>query len=452
MIRAWGLVAALSVGVAACQPDTCGDIECIMNHLELTLDGHAAPLTALPAGMVPSAMGPTTTVSLASFGLLVTPISSPNWGDPVLMMEAGLPAHAGIGSADEAQTPTITNQPADISLATTDSEVGIALSIADPNREIPTLAFTPFDLADGRPYPHCVWLTRTDRDGRDVQQVILRARITAFIQRIDFSSGGSSCTNPNLKLPNGLPANLAINACPMGQKPCGSGCIPETGTVCCYQAGKGGDSTSYCPNGSGGATEGNCPAGAPGGSMWSCSTDGNLMSLDCPSGQHHCGELCYFDDHPCCPIGTKDPQCLAGAPLFAGPPVAVHVKGPVDTGPSLGGGGGGGSGGSGGGSGGGGGPCSGGGQYGSARFCIQDGTSSTCSCNVDASQTNMCITPAFWQQYFGSSFPPMCARQGTSCVASDGRTMTTYCCPGLSCIGAGGPACGSGQGTCQPHS
>jgi hypothetical protein len=29
--------------------------------------------------------------------------------------------------------------------------------------------------------------------------------------------------------------------------------------------------------------------------------------------------------------------------------------------------------------------------------------------------------------------------------------MTNYCCPGLTCIGAGGPACGSGQGTCQVH-
>ena len=459
MIRALGVAALCAAGLAACQPDRCTDIECVMSHAELTLDGKSAPLTSLPAGLVPEAMGPPAmTLALNGFGLLITPISAPNWGDPVLMMEAGMAAHAGAGTADDALTPVITNQPSDINLPSVDSDAPIELDIEDPNGEQPTLAFTPFDPASGRRYPHCVWLTHADRDGRDMQQVIARLGIRAIITRIDFSAGGSSCSNP--KKPNG-DFVIPIDACPTGQRKCGKGCIPANGsTVCCDPDGTRGaaDTTSYCPNNSGGAADGACFPSTTSGSQWMCSSDGNLMSLDCPAGQHHCGELCTFIDHPCCPVGSTDPACAA--PVFAGPPVAIGAKGPIDNGPALngsggaggGGGGSGGGGGGGGGSGGsgGGGSCPGG-QLGSARFCIQDGTSNSCSCNVDASQTSMCITPSFWQQYFHTPFPPACTPQGSSCVASDGRTMTNYCCPGLTCIGAGGPACGSGQGTCQVH-
>jgi uncharacterized membrane protein YgcG len=362
MTRLGALVVACALAVGGCQPDTCSDIECVMNHLELTTStGQRLELVEVPATMVPLPDSYTAPAGQAagSFDLLIAPVSAPNFGDPLEMMRVGIPAHAGSGTPDEASMPTITNQPAAINLLFTSSEDTIEIDFEDPNGETPAFWLTPG--SKGRPYPHCVWMSPAERDRLRSGEKFVKVGCS---RQVNFYAEGF-WSNPCGQLKPLKPP------------------FPVIGL-------------------DGGAGDGG--AAVPG----------------------------------------------AVAPI-AGPPVVVPFTPPTpaSAGGGLGGEGGGGGGGTGGGGGSGGGTCAGGGQLGSLEFCIQDGAGGGCTCQ--GHPTSMCITPAFWQMYFGGTFPPMCAPQGTACVANDGRTITTYCCPGLTCIGAGGPGCGAGQGTCQVH-
>ena len=259
--------------------------------------------------------------------------------------------------------------------------------------------------------------------------------------------------------------------CPSGTFPCGNGCIVGADAVCCDSGTA--YTSSFCTNAGGGGcfpNTRNCKASFPSGAManFCCGVVGSFGSNDCPAGQHHCGQQCFPLDHDCCPNGNCpesgwDPTgCSSANPSDVG--CAVCTSGsqmqcvscpagscchgdPCASGSNCIGGD----------------SCTGsnggnmsmgngscpGGQLGSVRLCIQNGISGPCACNTD--QTSMCITPQFWQTNFGGTFPASCAAAGASCVANDGRTVTAYCCPGLSCLGIGGPACGSGAGTCQMH-
>jgi len=331
----------------------------------------------------------------------------PNYGDPLEMIASGLPVHAGANTYDAVRMPTITNQPADLDFLFSSSDRALEIDYSDPNGEAPALGFWPCDRVTKRCFPPCVWMSRAQRD--QLTQGILR--IQAGIRSVvDFKTDffTHSC---NHLLPVGpTVAGPELMRCPTGSHRClNRSCIPNAVT-CTIDAG-----TSGC-----GANEHVCgPLGA------------------CVASSKPC---CTYDslDLGCCPYGPYKPPCAA--PVIAGPAVGVKVS------PSLAAtGGGGGSGGGGGG--GGGGDCPGG-HIGSLRYCVQNGINGPCDCNTTS--TSMCITSTFWTQNgFSGPLPAMCAAQGASCVASDGRTINAYCCPGLSCNGGGGNACGAGTFTCQ---
>jgi hypothetical protein len=255
--------------------------------------------------------------------------------------------------------------------------------------------------------------------------------------------------------------------CPTGTFPCGNGCISGNDVVCCDPGNA--STSSYCSGSIGGGCYDNdrgCPlAGSTSAkAAFCCGVLGATGSNDCPAGQHHCGTTCFPLDHDCCPNGSCpeaawDPtECTSTTATDVGCAVcmssgqqAMCVSCPAGScchgDPCAGGdcviGG----------------ACTGapamsssdctGGATGSLRLCIQNGTSGPCACNT--ATTSTCITPQVWAASGSGAFPSACAPLGASCVGSDGRTLTAYCCPGLSCFGVGGPACGNGQGTCQQH-
>src|SRR5689334_5863766 len=134
MMLRGGLVAC-ALALAGCGPDTCTDAECMMNSVELTAeDGSPVPLTEVAGTMValpPDGM-PDSSAPSGSFNLFVVPVSAPNFGDPLEMVENGIPIYAGSGTSDESIAPAITNQPADVRFIGTDSERDIELDFTDP--------------------------------------------------------------------------------------------------------------------------------------------------------------------------------------------------------------------------------------------------------------------------------------------------------------------------------
>ena len=318
------------LALAGCTPDVCSDIECVMAHLSLTADGARVPLTAVPAAGLPVPAAPQT-VSAGDFVLLITPVSAPNWADPIQLIEAGVVAD-GPSSPSAALAPRITNQPDDVALATPQSEDAITLAWLDPNAATPAFCFTPYDNESipPRPYPHCVWCTAQERDLANAGTTNMRLGINAGITSpIDFSAKiGRACNNPT---DGGFQAN-GMRGCPSETKPCGDGCIPESAECCMAQVG---DTSSYCTNSAGGM----CRRGEPcAGSQNCCSPSNTFGSNDCAANERHCGLQCVSRDRPCCPIGSTDPRC--GVRPVAGAGVGIAVDGPAA--PEAGGGGGGG--------------------------------------------------------------------------------------------------------------
>ncbi len=327
------LVAAASLA-GACSPDVCADIECVMAHLQLTRNGEPLELFALPAASapVPTLSG---AMPVGDFLLLVTPLSAPNWGDPVEMMAQGIVATAAAGGPDSGLAPSFTNQPADLVFADTGSDQPFELDFTDPSGEQPSICFTPYDKAGGRPYPHCIWCSRAERDAIVAGAVNLRAGMNALVDGnmpINFNlAEGRACSNP--RRPNGEPANPGLPGCPAGSARCGAGCIPA-GTQCCNAFFD--DTTSYCDNRAGGG----CQVGVRCGGSQNCCGQPDFGSNDCPPHQHHCGLQCTSVDRPCCPFGSSDPQCAQR--VVGGAAVGVGVQPPKA--PIAGGGGGGGGG------------------------------------------------------------------------------------------------------------
>lgn len=99
------------------------------------------------------------------------------------------------------------------------------------------------------------------------------------------------------------------SVCPYATKECGNGCIPKTG-VCCDNGLK--LTSSYCTNNAGGGCRPNtmgCPAAFPfnTNAEFCCSNTGTIGSNDCPTGQHHCGLLCY-------PLSTECKETVFSMP------------------------------------------------------------------------------------------------------------------------------------------
>ena len=104
----------------------------------------------------------------------------------------------------------------------------------------------------------------------------------------------------------GGPSESQLSGCPEGQLPCGDGCRPAAGTICCDDGLR--STSSYClidetaSFNSCYANDRGCEAAnAPGTeARFCCQRDGTAGSHDCPAGQKHCGTTCQPGDEPCC--------------------------------------------------------------------------------------------------------------------------------------------------------
>lgn len=141
-----------------------------------------------------------------------------------------------------------------------------------------------------------------------------------------LASVAASCQNP-FDLPSSSPALR----CPSGTFPCGNGCISDQSAVCCDNG--SGKTSSYCTNAGGGCypnTNKACAAAFPATAtaQFCCGSTGSFGSNDCPSGQHHCGLLCYPLSHACCASGASDADC----PTTAWDPTGCSSAGEVGCG------------------------------------------------------------------------------------------------------------------------
>jgi len=102
------------------------------------------------------------------------------------------------------------------------------------------------------------------------------------------------------------PSESQLSGCPAGQMPCGNGCRPTNGTICCDDGTR--STSSYCvvdstrDDSSCYVNDRNCEAAnAPGtAARFCCLPDGTVGSHDCPAGEKHCGDTCQPIDEPCC--------------------------------------------------------------------------------------------------------------------------------------------------------
>lgn len=258
--------------------------------------------------------------------------------------------------------------------------------------------------------------------------------------------GGAAFLSLGLTCGWGAPLDPVTTHCPPAMVDCGPGCVAADATCCDDTVGGG---LSQCPTAGMGVGQtctrrgtGTCPASGAG--KYCCggsSLAGQTPSRDIVetfSGGElgvFCGAAVFEGGEPCCSTSPEGKQiCRQMSPRLPPPP---------------GTGGGGGASSTGGGSGGGGGvapSCSPAtpGFLGSARYCAQLGT--TCSCSSDS--TNRCITKSEFDKA-GKTYPGACLASGSSgCFDTATGTLTSPCCPGLTCKSS--TVCGStaAGGTC----
>ena len=182
-----GCVGAGLLSLAGCGTPTCGatDLDCVMSHLSMTLSGAPLPLVQVPAAMappVPYVPGSATPGAMA-FHMQITPLSAPNFGDPVEMMVSGVVAQAGTGAGTTTPAPSITKQLADLDLSSTTSEQSIDIQWQDPNGMQPAFCFVPCDPNSRQCYvQHYFFCTRPLRDLQLRGFSPIRVRMTAMLQ------------------------------------------------------------------------------------------------------------------------------------------------------------------------------------------------------------------------------------------------------------------------------
>jgi hypothetical protein len=242
--------------------------------------------------------------------------------------------------------------------------------------------------------------------------------------------------------------------------------MPSGSSVCCDNGSR--TTSNYCVNSAGGGCSPNAGAcsstASTGPSQFCCASNANIGSIDCPSGQHHCGLQCWPADHPCCPAGSSSADC----PEQSWDPSACTLRHPNDVGCAVclstsmciscpagscchGD------------------PCAGGGcapssvcggvaGTGGGGTCPGGLLVSTLECDPvgNSGTDNYCLSSAEYMRVAGKPLPATCAAQGTTgCLATSGAqsgALVRPCCPGLTC--RVGSACGDKTsavgGTCLP--
>lgn len=267
-----------------------------------------------------------------------------------------------------------------------------------------------------------------------------------------------------------------VGRCLKGTLPCGNGCMPQH-AECCDNGTH--QTSSYCIDPSAGPCQVNDRKCSPTASMtgtaaaFCCGNTALSGSVDCPEGQHHCGDFsCKPIAELCCPESNTAEQCpyaadftsngkscldhdgvLCGAngPLCESCPLGACCTGAltgsgfrcipqsnVCAGVRVGGGSSG--------TNGGGGPCGAGELYVSTLSCTPLGTGGT---------ARYCLSSSEYTSLAGRPLPKQCAPSGTTgCLGTTGASagvLVAPCCPGLTCRVSSkcGDPSGAAGGTCS---
>lgn len=144
----WVALAACVAGLAAgCGKTTCGtaDFECIMDHSTFIMNGASVRPVKLPVSKVraPAAtMSAGTAPSKNALLVSIIPMSAPNFGDPIQMIQAGKFSAPG-GGASGLPAPQITMPPANVMLSSTQPVQTLSIGYSDPYGMQPSFIFLP---------------------------------------------------------------------------------------------------------------------------------------------------------------------------------------------------------------------------------------------------------------------------------------------------------------------
>jgi hypothetical protein len=146
MTYRFGLVACASLLVAGCTT-TCDtdDFECIMDHSTFELNGVSVRPVQLPASRVPAPAplmtGDGTPPTKSSLSVSIIPMSAPNFGDPVQMIQAGKVSAPG-GGASGLPAAEITMAPTSVNFTSSPVQT-MSIGFTDPYGMTPSFILLP---------------------------------------------------------------------------------------------------------------------------------------------------------------------------------------------------------------------------------------------------------------------------------------------------------------------
>ena len=174
-----GALAAFNVSCGKATCDT-GDFGCLVQHASFSLNGQSITLTPVPSTMV-KAVAPSNMSGMMpgqnSIPISIIPLSAPNFGDPIQMIEAGRVALPG-GSGAGVPAPSITSMPMNLHFTPDQPMQTLSIGYDDPYGMTPPFILLPNILVPGISTPQA-WATPPLRD--------LRATGVASIQ-INFTN------------------------------------------------------------------------------------------------------------------------------------------------------------------------------------------------------------------------------------------------------------------------
>lgn len=231
---------AVLLGAGGCGKTTCGtaDFECIMSNSTFEMNGASVRPVRLPIGKVPApapAMSAGAAPSKSALSISIIPMSAPNFGDPIQMIEAGKVSRPG-GGASGIPAATITMAPADVMLTNLNPVQTLSIGYDDPYGMQPS-----FILLPNIGTPVC-WAFPPLRDLK-IQGV---AKLTINATNVQMTPVGPSAPDPTVIMPT------PVEPTPIGPSDIQPSVITATPVVSWFQPPLEPVSTSNNGNGGGG--------------------------------------------------------------------------------------------------------------------------------------------------------------------------------------------------------
>jgi len=196
MKHRWGMVTCVAaLAAAGCGKTTCAtaDFECIMDNSTFELNGLPVRPVKLPVSRVP-APAPSSTGGMApsksALSLSIIPMSAPNFGDPIQMIQAGKVSAPG-GGASGLPAAEITTPPDNFTLSVDYPVKTMSIGYTDPYGMTPSFIFLPNILT-----PVC-WAFPPMRD----LQIEGVAKIKIDATNVQMTPVGPSSPSPTVIMP-----------------------------------------------------------------------------------------------------------------------------------------------------------------------------------------------------------------------------------------------------------